>query len=379
MLISERIANTLKVVLLGTIFTTGCVYKQPVPQFPFPLDPPKTVKLDCDAGGSLAGALESVGPGDTVLASGNCKGDAAIAVVRVPGVTLDGQGIATLDGQGAAAPVVTFDGAKGVIFKNFKEVTNGQTGALIQRGADVTIHGVNFSKNSRHGVHVTRNSNLRIGTTDVRLPNCEPQQEGKQAGLTGKSCHGGGGFHKVGGLSAHRNSQNFLKSLHETTPAPVCSLMSATGSAGDGIRVSFDSTATIIGAAGFQATDVLCLNNNALAGLSVGQGSSLYIAGATVLSHSNGGSGISLNAGTAYIYLQSIVQTSHNVSNGFSVLQGSTVVFYGPNSISSSQNAGSGMLVQTSLVACSPADTLNLAANTVPHVASPIYGCTLIP
>ncbi len=58
-----------------------------------------TVTVDCDAGGTIMGALAGMKPGDTMLVSGMCKEHVNIAPEFVR-ITLDGQKKTTIQHPG---------------------------------------------------------------------------------------------------------------------------------------------------------------------------------------------------------------------------------------------------------------------------------------
>src|SRR5262245_9234140 len=72
-------------------------------------------RVHCEKGQSLAKALETARPGDTLLLSGTCLERVTITTDRI---TLDGQSSAIIDGGGGGpaefSGVVTIKGASGV-------------------------------------------------------------------------------------------------------------------------------------------------------------------------------------------------------------------------------------------------------------------------
>src|SRR5207247_2082688 len=64
-----------------------------------------TLTVDCNAGGTINGALANAKPRDTILVSGTCKEQVNIPP-EVVGITLDGQKKTTIQhpGSGAALP-----------------------------------------------------------------------------------------------------------------------------------------------------------------------------------------------------------------------------------------------------------------------------------
>src|SRR5437764_14435174 len=72
-----------------------------------------TLTIDCDAGGTINGAVANAKPRDTILVSGTCKEQVSIPP-EVVGITLDGQKKTTIEHPGgkAASPHAFYNSGK---------------------------------------------------------------------------------------------------------------------------------------------------------------------------------------------------------------------------------------------------------------------------
>ncbi|HTD91231.1 MAG TPA: right-handed parallel beta-helix repeat-containing protein, partial [Burkholderiales bacterium] len=127
-----------------------------------------TVTVDCDAGGTIMGALAGVKPGDTVMVSGTCKEHVSIAPELVR-ITLDGQKKTTVHhpGGAAASPHAVYIRGKEITIKGFT-VTGGQDGIHLSGPASAVIDGNIVGKNSGRGIHIDKGSIARILNTTVQ-------------------------------------------------------------------------------------------------------------------------------------------------------------------------------------------------------------------
>jgi parallel beta-helix repeat protein len=126
-----------------------------------------TISVDCDAGGTIMGALAGVKPGDIVLVSGTCKEQVNIAP-EIARITLDGQKKATIQhpGGGAASPHALYNRGKEIIIKGFT-VTGGLDGIHLSGPASAVIDGNVVVKNSGRGIHIDKGSIARVLNTTV--------------------------------------------------------------------------------------------------------------------------------------------------------------------------------------------------------------------
>jgi len=109
--------------------------------------------IDCDAGATIGGVIRRLEWGDILLVSGTCNGNVGITG-RSDGITLDGQGTATINGT------VTIE-AREVTIKGFT-ITGGSDAIAITRGAIVLIDGNIIQNANGRGISVSQHSSVRI-------------------------------------------------------------------------------------------------------------------------------------------------------------------------------------------------------------------------
>jgi len=117
--------------------------------------------VDCDAGDSLAQAVQGVSPGRTIQVSGACSGRVMVTTDRL---TLDGQGTAVLDGGGANGSVgpdfegvLTVNGARDVTITGFTFQNSEVDGLVASRGAVLTISNITVQNSTRSGLVLSSN------------------------------------------------------------------------------------------------------------------------------------------------------------------------------------------------------------------------------
>jgi len=132
-----------------------------------PLTHAATIAVDCDAGNTIAAALASVKPGDTVLVSGTCREHVNIAP-EITRITLDGQKKTTIQYPGGqqTSPHALYNRGKEITIKGFT-VTGGQDGIHLSGPASAVIDGNLVTKNSGRGIHIDKGSIARILNTTV--------------------------------------------------------------------------------------------------------------------------------------------------------------------------------------------------------------------
>lgn len=156
--------------------------------------------VDCDAGGKIAPVLATARAGDTVAVSGVCK-ESVLFTPALSGVTLDGQGKATLQGPphdvvptkpsdftvfilgrdvritgftilGGSHAIHLSGPATAVIDKN---VIRQSAGAIhIDKGSVGTIFDNVIEDNRGYGINLIENSYARIGFRIPTLPKPQP-------------------------------------------------------------------------------------------------------------------------------------------------------------------------------------------------------------
>ncbi len=155
----------------------------------------QTLTINCNAGGTIGGALSSLKPGDTLVVTGTCN-ESVVIPADIQRIVLDGQGKATI----SAPPSRDAVGITGrdITIRGFT-ITGGQNGIVVARGGTAVIDGntiqdagkgsqaqpgsgilVNqhsfaailnntIQNNVREGIFVLEGSSARIGFLDVAV------------------------------------------------------------------------------------------------------------------------------------------------------------------------------------------------------------------
>jgi hypothetical protein len=130
-------------------------------------DRPQAWSVNCNAGQSIARAVQRAAPGDTIVVTGTCRE----RVVITQPVSLHGRGTAVIDGSGAARArallpeldgVIVVDGTTGVALSSLT-VRNGRSNGIVAtRGAAVIVKDVIAEGNAFMGLSVSDNSVVEI-------------------------------------------------------------------------------------------------------------------------------------------------------------------------------------------------------------------------
>jgi len=130
----------------------------------------RTLKVNCNTGGTITKALEKAKPFDTIQVTGTCKERFTITTDRL---TLDGQGSAILDGGGGFHAnaifegVITIDGARGVTVTGFT-VRHGPDGITCKRSAACLVRNSILQDNADEGLQVSENSTAEVTDSTFR-------------------------------------------------------------------------------------------------------------------------------------------------------------------------------------------------------------------
>jgi hypothetical protein len=130
----------------------------------------RTLKVDCNRGGTITKALENAKPFDTIQVTGTCKERFTITTDRL---TLDGQGSAILDAGGGfhAGAIfygaITIDGARGVTVTGFT-IQHGPDGITCKRGAACLVRNSTLQDNADEGMQVSENSTAEVTDSTFR-------------------------------------------------------------------------------------------------------------------------------------------------------------------------------------------------------------------
>ena len=82
--------------------------------------------VNCAAGDTIGSALKTAKPGDTLLVSGTCVENVEIG--ELDGITLDGQGTATISGPDQSLDTLRLVGVRGATVRGFR-ITGVGTGS----------------------------------------------------------------------------------------------------------------------------------------------------------------------------------------------------------------------------------------------------------
>ena len=199
-----------------------------------------TITVDCNTGAAIGPAIGKLKPGDVLLVQGTCRENVLIHS-EINGVTVDGQGKATITAPDARQPTVQVLGRE-ITIKGFT-VTGGFFGIAVNRGGTALIENNTIEGATHSGVEVSQNSFGRVVNNTIR--------RNRQNGIL-----------VLGSASAHIG----VVRTDDELPRPNI----IQDNEGDGIHVIRASTARIIGNT---------LRGNRGSGLAVRQTSHADVAG----------------------------------------------------------------------------------------------------
>ena len=127
--------------------------------------PGRTHTLTCGGERTLAKAIKSLKPGDTLLVSGDCHENLVIGQ-EVHRVTLDGQGTASLTGDSTATTLTIL--GTGITIRGFI-ISGGNPQAInVQDGGTAVIDGNTIQNADRNGIGVFRSSTADIVNNTIQ-------------------------------------------------------------------------------------------------------------------------------------------------------------------------------------------------------------------
>jgi parallel beta-helix repeat protein len=115
--------------------------------------------VNCDAGGTIRGALGSLKPGDTLTVSGACIESVAIEA-EVARITLDGRGTARLQSPAPTQNTIAIRGRE-ITVRGFT-ISGGNNGIIVQRGGTAVIDNNIVRNNVRTGILLGPGSSASI-------------------------------------------------------------------------------------------------------------------------------------------------------------------------------------------------------------------------
>jgi hypothetical protein len=120
-----------------------------------------TKYVNCDNGDTITGSLQFVRPGDTIIISGTCHENLLLSspTGSYNGLTLDGQGTATIAGPNPTLNVIEIAGVSGFTVRGLT-ITGGNDGLSINTGSVIAIDSVVVQNTGRHGIHFQRGSTM---------------------------------------------------------------------------------------------------------------------------------------------------------------------------------------------------------------------------
>jgi parallel beta-helix repeat protein len=127
----------------------------------------ETRSVNCAAGETIAAALKTLKPGDTLRVSGTCVENIEITE-QLDGITLDGQGTATIRGSDSSRDTIRLVGVRGGTIQGFR-ITGGRDGLQTRWVTGlVLIQNNTIEQTGRNGIQLTRSSYAHIANNAVR-------------------------------------------------------------------------------------------------------------------------------------------------------------------------------------------------------------------
>lgn len=232
------------------------------------------VSVDCDAGESLADAVEQADENTSILVNGFCN---EVIVIDKDGITLDGLehngiGSATISGAGifTSTDVVLVDGVQRVTLKGLS-IQEGIFGLALQRGAVVTLQSVNVRDNQVMGLNIADHSLVETNNVDVT-----------NNGVNGIEVVGNSHVTATGALNVNDNNVFGIDVIHNSSIRFRQATANVHGNI-VGVQVGITSS-------GFIEDDdtLLDTSDNDSIGLTVVSTSSFFVFHGTIASNHNG-------------------------------------------------------------------------------------------
>ncbi len=287
--------------------------------------------LDCGKK-SLANAVATATDKDPVIIfTGVCAGP---ILIQTDGLTLQGVGMAVIDG-GGNQDAVTVAGAARVSLAGI-EIRNGLNGILAVNGAHLALTGVNVHNNSVFGISLQTASSAVL--TDVTTA---------QNGLHGLDVQTGSAAMVTGELSATGN-RVFGINVNGSSITFSHATVSASGNA-LGIQIATSANAFIN-----DASSVINTNNNLATGLTVVSGAHMVSFGGTINASGNPVSGVSVNSKAGLDLDAASTLNSFNNGDGVLINESSVMTVFntpqfsgapGFSTINAHGNTGNGVRV----------------------------------
>jgi parallel beta-helix repeat protein len=220
---------------------------------------PEVIDVNCDEGDLIQAAIDAAAPNATILVEGNCKENILIDKSK-NGLTIDGQGLASITAAGNNGPTVSIF-TRGITIINFGakgSINGGSRGILVSETASAKIENNIIEGAKSAGIAVEGNSFATIFGNLVRK-------------------HGGNGIAILEGSAARIGSNCTAKTFNAIT-----------GNGQSGIALSRNAEASIIGN---------LIQGNGFNGIFVTESSMADTASNTIIS--NGGDGVDVRRGSS--------------------------------------------------------------------------------
>ena len=238
-----------------------------------------TFTVHCNAGESIQSKIDEAQPGDTIMITGTCN---EAVVVNKDGITLDGGGLAVIDGAGIDRWAV--------------DVTGRQK---------VTIQGLTVQNGHAVGIHITENSGVWMQDVTVRNTRRHKDYDAYGHGIfVGHASS----VLLTGTIVADSNAGNGIivwqsgnalaigNFTPRGSPFPRASVQ-ANGNGENGIFVAGSSS---FGAFSFHGDNTTVhTKTNTHSGISVQQSSSVIVSGADIEATNNQGSGLEVGGASS--------------------------------------------------------------------------------
>jgi nitrous oxidase accessory protein NosD len=146
----------------GTIFASFLTLSIPLT---FSVSEAKVLKVACSPTKKLNASILKAKPGDTVSVTGTCT-ENVLVPAHISGITIDGQGSATINAANAGPFAVQVLGSN-IVLKDIL-ISGGSIAVYVASGASAIIDGATVQGASSIGINITHNSVARIVDSTIQ-------------------------------------------------------------------------------------------------------------------------------------------------------------------------------------------------------------------
>lgn len=288
------------------------------------------IQVDCDAGDSLAQAVQGVSPGRTIQVSGTCAEPVTITTDRL---TLDGQGATVLDGSDVAGQqgsvfegLLTVDGAQGVVITGLTVQNSPVDGILVQRGAAATVQSTTVQDSADDGIQVSEGSS-------AQLTDCMVERNGEFGVVVSFNAQ----TRFSGTIVVHENGSHGLLISDVAEALFREGTIEVTNNGGAGILVFASASARVS-----RAAVTITANANGLDGILLTENAHMRLSGGALTADANGRDGITVVARSTFATGGATVTFTNNTRRGMNVGDGAAIIKLpqGPLTVQNNQAAG---------------------------------------